>query len=125
MRSFLRTVGAVALAAFAVLIPATAASAKSTPKAWAAKHHLKGTWRSKDSDHDGLTNLQEFKLGTDPKKADTDGDKLKDGDEVTVGDDPLDPDSDGDNVKDGAEHAGVITAFDGTTSRSSSSWAAT
>ncbi len=113
MRSFLRTISVVALALFAVIVPSAAASAKPAPKAWAAKHHLKGAWRNKDTDRDGLTNLSEFKLKTDPRKADTDRDKLSDGNEVKAGDDPLDRDTDGDGVADGAEHAGVITAFDG------------
>ena len=37
-----------------------------------------------DPDHDGLTNLEEFKLGTDPNNPDSDGDGLADGDEVHV-----------------------------------------
>jgi hypothetical protein len=37
-----------------------------------------------DTDHDGLTNLQEFQLGTDPNNWDTDGDGLSDGDEVNI-----------------------------------------
>ncbi|GEM_PF-3033509 len=39
---------------------------------------------------DGLTNLQEFQLGTDPQKADTDGDAILDGAEVANGTDPND-----------------------------------
>ncbi len=42
-----------------------------------------------DMDGDGLTNLEEYKLGTDPTKADTDGDGINDGDEVAQGTDPL------------------------------------
>ena len=52
---------------------------------------------------------------TDPRKADSDRDGLKDGDEVTSGNDPRKADTDRDGVKDGAEHAGVVTAFDGET----------
>jgi hypothetical protein len=44
---------------------------------------------SEDPDLDGLTNLQEFQMGTNPLVADTDGDSLSDGDEV----DPLSADS--------------------------------
>ena len=46
-----------------------------------------------DADHDGLTNLQEVKLGTDPLNPDTDGDGYTDGEEVAAGTDPLDPNS--------------------------------
>jgi hypothetical protein len=116
MRSLLRTFTALALAALVTLVPAAAASAKK-PKvaAWAKKHDLSGAWRAKDADRDGVKNLGEYKLGTDPRKADTDKDGLKDGDEVESGNDPLDADSDGDGAKDGGEHAGVVTAFNGET----------
>lgn len=41
-----------------------------------------------DSDHDGLTNLQEFQLGTHPLITDTDNDGIDDGTEVRNGTDP-------------------------------------
>jgi hypothetical protein len=44
-----------------------------------------------DSDSDGLTNLQEAQLGTDPNRADTDGDGFNDGQEVQAGYNPLGP----------------------------------
>lgn len=54
-----------------------------------------------DTDGDGLTDLQEAYLGTDPDDADSDDDGLTDGDEVFVyGTDPNDPDSDGDGMAD-------------------------
>jgi len=57
-----------------------------------------------DPDHDGLTNLQEFQLGTDPHNPDTDGDGLSDGDEVNLyHTNPLVADSDGDGIPDGVE----------------------
>jgi streptogramin lyase len=57
-----------------------------------------------DGDGDGLTNLFEFVLDTDPTAADTDVDGLSDGDEYQIhGTDPLDPDSDADGLQDGAE----------------------
>lgn len=83
---------------------------------------------SHDPDADGLTVLQEFQRGTNPRLADTDGDGLNDGAEAnthgtspTIGDtdrdgrgdgaevngspvtDPLDADSDNDGVTDGIE----------------------
>ncbi len=59
---------------------------------------------SGDADGDGLTNLQEFTLGTDPTKADTDGDGLSDGQEVNVTKtDPTKVDTDGDGLSDGDE----------------------
>lgn len=48
----------------------------------------------RDTDRDGLSDLLEMKLGTDPFKADTDGDGFTDGEEVLAyGTDPLDPNS--------------------------------
>jgi hypothetical protein len=43
-----------------------------------------------DYDGDGLSNLQEKNLGTDPKKTDTDNDGIDDGTEVDNGTDPRD-----------------------------------
>ncbi len=37
-----------------------------------------------DSDNDGLTDIEEEQLGTNPFNPDTDGDGLKDGEEVKV-----------------------------------------
>ncbi len=57
-----------------------------------------------DSDHDGLTDLQEAQLGTNPNNPDTDGDGLTDREEVYVyHTNPLNPDTDGDGFKDGDE----------------------
>jgi hypothetical protein len=57
-----------------------------------------------DTDHDGLTDAQEAKYGTNPLKADTDGDGLTDGEEVKIyGTDPLKADTDGDGYSDGEE----------------------
>jgi hypothetical protein len=59
---------------------------------------------SADPDHDGLTNLQEQQLGTNPLNPDTDGDGLTDGQEVNIyHTDPLNPDTDHDGYTDGAE----------------------
>jgi hypothetical protein len=62
-----------------------------------------------DPDGDGLTNLQEYTHGTDPRNPDTDGGGVSDGDEIERGtnprnapqDDPID--SDGDGLTDKAE----------------------
>jgi hypothetical protein len=82
-----------------------------------------------DNDGDGLTNLREYGLDTDPNDSDSDGDNVPDGVEVSAGTDPLnddsgqdldndgltnltehqngtkinDPDSDDDGVQDGSE----------------------
>ena len=57
-----------------------------------------------DFDEDGLTNLQEYELGTEPYNEDTDGDGLKDGEEINIyGTDPLKVDTDEDGLEDGDE----------------------
>ncbi|MGK0190306.1 MAG: hypothetical protein ACI9R3_006129, partial [Verrucomicrobiales bacterium] len=58
-----------------------------------------------DNDEDGLTNKQEFRLGTNPLVADTDGDGLSDGEEYALGINPNNPDTDGDGVSDADEIA--------------------
>jgi outer membrane protein OmpA-like peptidoglycan-associated protein len=55
----------------------------------------------KDSDADGLTDNEEKKIGTDPKKADTDGDGVSDYEEFyTHQTNPLKADTDGDGLND-------------------------
>lgn len=47
---------------------------------------------STDTDGDGLSDMEEARLGTDPKKVDTDGDQMSDGEEVNIfHTDPLKP----------------------------------
>jgi len=58
-----------------------------------------------DTDGDGLLDLQEARMGTDPLNADTDGDTIKDGDEASHRTDPLKADTDGDGLNDGDELA--------------------
>ncbi len=60
--------------------------------------------RAGDPDGDGLTNIGEFMLGTDPGKTDTDDDGLSDGQERALGTNPLLADTDGDGLPDGWEH---------------------
>ena len=57
-----------------------------------------------DSDMDGLSNLEEMMIGTNPNDPDTDGDGLLDGQEVnTTLTNPLEADTDGDGCDDGDE----------------------
>jgi len=65
---------------------------------------MRATGGPLDSDGDGLSDVRESELGTDPYDPDTDKDQLSDGDEVlTEKTDPLNPDTDYDGLKDGAE----------------------
>ncbi len=58
----------------------------------------------KDSDGDGLTDVKEDEIGTDPFSADTDGDGLSDGEEyLKYKTDPLNKDTDFDGLSDGDE----------------------
>ncbi|MBT5379343.1 MAG: SUMF1/EgtB/PvdO family nonheme iron enzyme, partial [Opitutae bacterium] len=62
---------------------------------------------SLDSDEDGLSDLYEQSLGSDPYNSDTDGDGLKDGDEANIhGSSPVLTDTDGDGFDDKAEVTG-------------------
>jgi hypothetical protein len=56
-----------------------------------------------DSDDDGLGDAEEDAGPTDPLDADTDDDGVADGAEGVAGLDPTDPDSDGDGLSDGLE----------------------
>ena len=57
-----------------------------------------------DIDADGISNIDEIELGTDPQNPDTDDDRLTDSEEVTVYlTDPQQEDTDGDTLNDGFE----------------------
>lgn len=57
-----------------------------------------------DTDNDGLDDVREYDLKTDPLNWDTDLDELSDGDEVIIWKtNPLNSDSDNDTYKDGSE----------------------
>ena len=62
-----------------------------------------GDNRDWDDDGDGLADLHEVYLGTDPFNPDSDGDLLSDLGELWLGTDPLNPDTDGDLRIDGID----------------------
>jgi hypothetical protein len=62
---------------------------------------------SADADSDGLTNLEEFQHGTDPRKADSDGDGMNDKDEIAAGRNPNDP-ADGGSSNDATKILPII-----------------
>ena len=66
-----------------------------------------------DTDSDGLSDIQEAALGTDPLVADTDNDGINDGDEVNVyNTNPLDPDTDADGLPDLYEVTNALNPLD-------------
>lgn len=67
---------------------------------------------AQDFDFDGLTNRQEFTLGTNPFSADTDADGLADAAELPLGSSPVRADTDNDGLADGQELS-PGTDFDG------------
>jgi hypothetical protein len=88
MRPVLRLASAVAIAAvvlFAGTAPAMAKAAdrnhNKIPDKWERKYHLsiKKSQAKKDTDKDGLTNINEYLAGTNPRKKDTNHNGVKDG----------------------------------------------
>jgi hypothetical protein len=116
----LKTFTTAALAAALLALPA-GALAKSRdrdhdrmPDKWEKRHHLnpRANDARKDADHDGLSNLSEFRHGTDPQKADTDDDGVNDENEIEDHTNPRSDDSDHDGTDDGDEVAGTIASFE-------------
>lgn len=66
--------------------------------AWETAHGLDAARddRDADADADGLTNIAEYVLGTDPAGIDSDGDGMPDGWEASHGSDPMTDDAAGD-----------------------------
>lgn len=90
---------ALALGVFALLALPGVAAAKAKdrnhdhiPDKWEKRHKLslKVKQTNRDQDHDGLTNLGEFKAGDNPRN----------------------PDTNGNGIPDGEENAGTIASFD-------------
>ncbi|MCX6878664.1 MAG: hypothetical protein NTW21_33360 [Verrucomicrobia bacterium] len=86
-------------------------TADTVPDSWKVKFGFAlETTGATDSDGDGLANVNEFLLNTNPTLIDTDGDGRSDGDEVNGGSgpvaiitNPLVADTDGDTLSDGLE----------------------
>lgn len=79
------------------------------PDAWEIQYFGHLNWTDNDDpDNDGLTNIEEYNLGTNPNNPDTDGDKMPDGWEVDNNLDPLSDDAgddaDGDNYSNYIEY---------------------
>ena len=76
------------------------------PDRWEKRYGLSTVDRSakRDPDHDGLRNLREYRLRTNPRRKDTDGDGLRDGAEVRrYHTNPRRKDTDGDGYSDRVE----------------------
>lgn len=95
------------------------ADADGLPDVWEKRHRLSQRQddAAVDLDGDGLTNADEFLLGTDPRRLDTDGDGLSDhvetdrgvwGGPSDTGTSPIQADTDGDGLVDGQETASGV-----------------
>lgn len=102
---------AVGIHAVQIVDRALDLEASGIPDWWEMKYALQpgsAALAAIDSDGDGLTNLQEFQRGTNPRRADTDGDGLTDSQEVALNINPLNADTDGDGLSDFAEVNALI-----------------
>ncbi len=108
-----RWFAAVAMSLAAVLSMPTTASAAGNdrdrdgmPNNWERRHHLnpnRAGDAKADPDHDGLSNLREYRNGGLPHDEDTDNDGQDDGDELRSQTSVNDADSDNDRRLDGDE----------------------
>jgi len=76
------------------------------PNGWETEHGLDPRDpddATADADNDGLTNVDEYQLGTDPTVADTDGDGTSDADDLFPTDGAETADADGDGIGDNAD----------------------
>jgi hypothetical protein len=64
-----------------------------------------GDLKDEDDDNDGISDVEEARLGTDPAKSDTDGDGISDKEEVDAGTNPTKQDTDSDGLPDNQEKA--------------------
>jgi len=84
------------------------------PDTWEIANNLDpldGSDASMDPDSDGLTNMQEYEVGSNPENSDTDNDGLADGAEVKIyGTDPtvFDADTDNDGVFDSVDNCSLV-----------------
>jgi hypothetical protein len=114
-----RLVTALLAVAALVLLPSSALAKDRNhdklPDKWEKRHHLslKHNQARRDQDKDGLRNLAEYRLHTDPRDDDSDEDGIEDGDEDKFGHDPSDDDGDHDGIEDGDENAGTVKSFEG------------
>jgi hypothetical protein len=116
----IKTLIVTAFAAALLVVPAGALASKRDrdhdrmADKWEHANHLntRANDARKDPDHDGLSNLAEFRHGTNPRAADTDRDGINDGTEVRDDMNPRSDDSDNDGVRDGDEVSGTITSFE-------------
>ncbi|MGE4489816.1 MAG: S8 family serine peptidase, partial [Kiritimatiellales bacterium] len=87
-----KTLSGGRLNVYAMMSAAQDTDGDGMPDDWETEHNLNKNLASdaeEDDDGDHLTNLDEYRNGTDPNDSDTDGDSLVDGWEVTYGFSPL------------------------------------